>query len=429
MRFWVASMLFLAIASSAAEWQPDYDRFFERSALRIDLYHSGDASEESYTLDELREEPFYAGSRSSLIDTLNRGEYLIRIFDLATNMLVFSRGYSTIFAEWRTTEEALRGFGRTFHESLILPFPKRPVQVRIERRSRMRIFETVFDMVIDPKRDRINRERRASEFRVVELFKNGSPENQVDIVILGDGYRRDEMHKLRKDSEKAVSVLFEHEPLRSRKHDFSVRLIECVSTESGIDEPHRDVWRNSILECSFDALGIERYVLTMSNRRLRDIAGNVPYDAIVVLVNSSKYGGGGIFGLYAIATADNEHSGYVLTHEFGHAFAGLGDEYYSSEVTYNDMYPRGVEPWEPNITALLDSTAIKWGDLVREGTPIPTPDDSTYAGVVGCFEGAGYSAKGLYRPMRDCIMFSRKCDSFCAVCRRAIEKMIDFYVK
>jgi hypothetical protein len=418
MKYALLGAVCFVLSGQAAAGAIEYDRYFSPAALRIDLFHTGDAGGETYALDELRAEPFYAGSRNTLLDTLDLGEYLVRVFDMRTNVLIFSRGFSTVFAEWQTTDEAI-----------VIPFPKAAVQVRVERRDRRNIFHAIFDCVADPTDFHISRERPYREFRVVELMSNAPPERAVDFVIMGDGYRRDEMHKLRKDAERMIGVLFDMEPFRSRKRDFNVRLVETVSTDSEIDEPREGRWRSSILDCSFNALDIDRYVLTFDNKTVRDIAGNVPYDAILILANAKRYGGGGIYQLYAISTVDNEFSPFVFTHEIGHSFGGLGDEYYSSEVTYNDMYPRGVEPWEPNITALLDSTAVKWGDLVEPGTPVPTPDDSTYAGVVGCFEGAGYSAKGLFRPSRDCRMFSRTANAFCPVCRRAIQRVIDSYVK
>jgi hypothetical protein len=162
----------------------------------------------------------------------------------------------------------------------------------------------------------------------------------------------------------------------------------------------------------------------------------------------------------------------VFVHEFGHHFAGLADEYYTSDVAYETGATNLPEPWEPNITALKDPSRLKWRDLVEPGTPIPTPWDKMeyetksretqarrrallakkvpeteidalfreqlgwdvkflssmkYSGKVGAFEGAGYEAKGLYRPEADCIMFTRDPVGFCRVCRRAIGRIIDQY--
>jgi hypothetical protein len=205
------------------------------------------------------------------------------------------------------------------------------------------------------------------------------------------------------------------------------------------------------------------------------------------MVNSERYGGGGIYNFYAVSTVDNQLSENVFIHEFGHSFAGLADEYYTSDVAYNDFYPKGVEPTDPNITALLDPENIKWKDLLSPGIEIPTSwgkdeiealqadlqknrkemreqvaqleksgaskskiekikNDSKkksdeinkqidqvrekYSNLsekVGAFEGAGYSAKGLYRSMMNCLMFGNRERKFCKVCQRAIERMIEFY--
>jgi hypothetical protein len=407
----------------------DHDRFFTDEALRIDLYHTGTTEMEIFALDELVEEPHWAGNPDNLIDTMNLGGYLFRVYDLETNALIFSRGYCTIFGEWVTTDEALEGEAATFHETIRMPYPRKPVQVRIDRRDRNNIFRNVYDLVVDPEDYSIRRNARYRFYRTRQIEENGPPRNKVDLVILGDGYRQDQAHKLRKDAKRFVRTFFDTEPFKSRAGDFNVTLIETISEHTGVDDPRAGTYKSNILGLSFNSLGIDRYMITRSNKIVRDIAGNVPYDQIIIIANSEKYGGGGIFRLFSTSISDNEFDAYVFVHEFGHAFAGLGDEYYSSQVTYNDVYPRGVEPWEPNITALLDTTNVKWGDLITPGTPVPTPDDSTYNDVVGCFEGAGYSAKGLYRPYHDCRMFSKSLVDFCPVCRRAIERMIDFYTQ
>jgi hypothetical protein len=420
---------FRALAAERPAAGSAFDRFFAEKALRIDLYHTGDAKEETYSLDETRIEPYWAGNPRNLVDTLNLGSCILRVFDIRTNAMIYSRGYSTLFDEWKTTAEAIAGFPRTFHESLILPLPKAPVQVRIDTRDRKNVYRTVYDLVVDPADYHVGTERRFAGFHVRQLLDGGPSPNKVDVVVLGDGYDQNEMHKLRGDAERLLAALFDTEPFKSRKRDFNVRLIETVSVESSVDEPREGKYRNSILGLSFNTFDISRYMLTFSNRIMRDVAGTVPYDAVILIANTKRYGGGGIFNLYSAACSNNEFDAYVFTHEFGHAFAGLGDEYFSSQVAYNDLYPKGMEPWEPNITALLDTAKVKWGDLILEGTPVPTPDDSAHAGVVGAFEGAGYSAKGLYRPCRDCIMFSKRVGPFCPVCRRAIERIIDYYTK
>jgi len=465
-----AAILLLAQLVWAQDPIP-FDRFFVDKTMRVDYYHTGTKTEEIYSLDQVYEEPFWAGSKVNLIDTLNVGKYLLKVFDLKTNQLIYSRGYSSIFGEWQTTDEAAQGIYRTFHETVRFPFPRRPVQVVIAARDRENRFQDKWSTTIDPYSRFVNRERRDRGFKLDEIFINGPPEKKVDLLILGDGYTAAEMEKFRKDVRRLVKALFETSPFKERKKDFNVRALEVISLESGIDEPRKNIWRQTALGASFNSLDTPRYILTLDNRTLRDIASAAPYDFLYILINTRRYGGGGIFQLYSTSMTGAPKPElewqveYVLVHEFGHSFAGLADEYYTSAVAYSEFYPLGVEPWEPNITALLNPETLKWKEFIEAGTPLPTPWDKAtydsletarrkldrnapdyyekrnaifaqekellkkqkYWGKVGAFEGAGYSSKGLYRPFLDCRMFSLSLVGFDPVCRAAIERMIDFY--
>jgi hypothetical protein len=298
----------------------------------------------------------------------------------------------------------------------------------------------------------------------------GDPVGKVDLLVMGDGYKASERSKFERDARRFMEKLFSTSPFREHQNDFNVWGLCPTAEESGIARPSSGIERRSPLGTTYDTFGVERYVLTTENRALRDAASFAPYEFIEILVNGQTYGGGGIFNQYATVAIDNLWAGYVGVHEFGHQFAALADEYYTSDVAY--LPPdRKTEPWEPNLTALLDPANLKWKDLVTSGTPIPTPWDKEefdrfereiqrqrkelraagkpeaemeelfrrerekedallgsqkYAGKVGAFEGANYEAKGYYRPQVDCIMFTRH-QTFCAVCRRAIERVIAMY--
>jgi hypothetical protein len=440
--------------------------------MRVDYYHSGTKGEESFALDCAYLEGPWPGSQRNLLDTLNVGEYLLRVYDRATGVLIYSRGFSSVFQEWQTTDEAMRGIRRTFSESARFPFPRREVQVAIARRDRYSVFRELFSIVLDPQDPtQVRREKREPAYGVLSLMENGPAATKVDIAVLGDGYAKEEMEKFRKDARHFTDVLFSTTPFNGRKSDFNVRAIEVVSPQSGIDVPDRNVWKDTPLGTAYNTFGSARYVLTTENKALRDIAAAVPYDFICILVNDTRYGGGGIFQLYTTTyTAEPSakeawRMDYVYVHEFGHSFAGLADEYYTSSTGYNDFYPAGVEPWEPNITANADSASIKWKGLLTRDTPVPTPwekaqydsievlrgkldrqapdyyeksnplheagqrtlKSSRFAGKVGAFEGAGYVSRGLFRPAVDCRMFSLSTVGFDPVCSAAISRMVDFY--
>jgi hypothetical protein len=470
----IVTVLLLLLNASLFAQQPDhFDRFFADKTLRVDYFHTGTASRETISLDQVYEQPAWAGSRINLIDTLNLGKYLVKVIDSRTNQAIYSRGFSSIYGEWETTGEARQEVFRTFHETVLLPFPKRPVQIVLAKRDARMSFQNIFSTVVDPHARFVNREQRAQHTQVITLLENGHAHDKVDFLLLGDGYTQNEMAKFRKDAERWRDVIIKTSPFREMAERINIRAIEVVSMESGIDEPRQNRWRNTILGTSYNSLDSPRYVLTLANKKLRDIASAAPYDFIYILVNTTRYGGGGIFNLYATGMTGVDDPDldwqveYMFTHEFGHSFAGLGDEYYSSSSAYLDFYPSGVEPWEPNVTALLDPENIKWRAFMDAGTPLPTPwakafYDSLEAirrtwdrskpdyyqkwqklrkpqreklhananfGKVGAFEGAGYSSQGLYRPFLDCRMFSLNMVPFDPVCEHAIKRVILFYSK
>jgi IgA Peptidase M64/Peptidase M64 N-terminus len=481
----VLTALVLATTLAAAT-PPTFDAHFLDATLRIDTYHTGNAAEEIVSLDRVVRQGIWAGSRTHLVDPLPTGRYRAEVIDPASGGVLFSRGYDTYFGEYRTTEAAAKGVRRTYHESVLIPCPKGKVRFVIAVRGRDGSLNEIFATEIDPAATTVVRQPLDAGATVIEAAHGGDPHGKVDIAILAEGYTAAEEGKFRADLARFVKVFFTQEPYASHTDAFNINGVFVPSQESGCSEPSWGSFKTTALGASFDSLGSERYLLTEDNRRLRDAAAHVPYDALMIMVNSKRYGGGGIYNLYCTFTSDNYWSTYVFLHEFGHSFTGLADEYYTSSVAYTDFYPKGVEPDAPNITALLDPANLKWKALVTPGTPIPTPwakadydvmdlayqkvreelnakiaaakrggapreevetmqEDadrlsrrhaaevdaylakSAFAGQVGAFEGAGYASTGLYRPMLDCIMFSKGAKPFCTVCRNAIVQMIERY--
>ncbi len=460
-----------------------FDSDFVDATLRVDLFHGGDSTAEWASFDRAWRQGRWAGSRTHLLDEPGIGRYLVTVSDTATGRLLFAWGYDSLFGEYRTTSDAAAGVVRTYHETVPVPFPRRPVTVRLTVRPRGAQPHDLLLTTIDPGAATISREPPPDRLEVVDQHVTGEPATRLDVAVVGEGYRADQDAAFRTDLAHFSEVLLGAEPYAAFADRINIRGVLRPSEDSGVDEPSRGRWRRTAVGASFDSLGSERYLLTEDNRALREIAAAVPYDVLLIMVNQSRYGGGGIYNTYATFTSGNQWSEYVLIHELGHAFGGLADEYYTSSVAYNDFYPRGVEPVEPNITALLDPANLKWRDLVTRRTAVPTPWEksefdsidlayqrrrgelndriavasrtgapieriteledegerlaldharrvdaflaaSTGAGKVGAFEGAGYSSEGLYRPAVDCIMFSKGNKPFCPVCRRALEQAI-----
>jgi hypothetical protein len=277
----------------------------------------------------------------------------------------------------------------------------------------------------------VNRTAPYAEFEVMDLGGGPDPQRAMDVIIVPEGYTPRERAKLRSDLSRFARTMLEYEPFKSNHERMHVRGVMAFSAQSGPSEPRKGLFTATILGSSFNTFDSPRYLTVTHTKTLRQIAARAPYDVILVMVNTGRYGGGGVYNQWSIFPSDNEYDEYVMLHEFGHHMAGLGDEYYDSAISTDEdlMYPKGVEPWEPNITALIGGKRenVKWHAMIDPQTPVPTPGEEKWQDVVGAFEGAGYKAKGLFRPQLDCKMFHKGLVGFCEVCGTAIEDMMRYY--
>jgi hypothetical protein len=449
-----------------------FAQYFQDKTMRVDFNHSGTSKEEHFASDRIVSDGIWPGNKMILLDRLEMGPYFFQIIDQSTNTLLYSRGFANIFGEWQSTPEAAEQWG-SFHESLRFPWPLNPVTLILKKRDLAdNVFKTVWKTNIDPTSRDVNPSGLIHSNTVDVIMENGPAADKVDVVILGDGYAVSQMGKFKNDAKRLASVLMANEPFASRKGDFNIRSVETPSDEPGVCKPHPGVFKRTPLSVQYGAFDSERYALTFDNKTLRNVASQVPYDFMIILINERTYGGGGIYNLYTTVSADNKFADYIMVHEFGHHMAGLADEYYTSSVSY-EAPDITLEPWEHNITALLDKNNLKWKDLATNATPLPTPwnkeafdkfgyeiqtkrdslrkakvpedvmealfmkqyqqedayfSKEQYRDAVGAFEGAGYTPKGLYRSQLDCIMFTRHIH-FCRVCSHTLDQVMDQYVK
>jgi hypothetical protein len=458
-------VLACATGADAADIQPP-------ATVRVDYTHSGNALAEQYAIERVLIEPLpWPGDLSQRFDNSNRGNNRLEVADAKTGDLLYSRDFSTVFGEWKTTEEANK-LSRGFHESVRFPKPDRPVRVRILKRDERNLFSVAWSVEVDADAPEVVRSQSPAPAKPIAIRASGPSPHKVDLLILGDGYTQQDMQKFEQDARRLSQHLFEVSPFKERANDFNVWAMAVPTMESGITRPSTGVHHASSLGTRYDIFGSERYVLTLDNRALRDIAQYAPYEFIEILVNNDTYGGGGIFGQFSTAAAGNDWANYLFVHEFGHHFAGLADEYYTSPVAYQSSGAR-MEPWEPNATALRDPAKLKWKQHVKAGTPLPTPwpkaeyeaysrdyqkrraalraanrpesemsalfredlvhtkelfSKAQYRTAIGAFEGANYEAIGYYRPAMQCIMFDRS-EQFCPVCQDGISEIIDLYAR
>lgn len=418
-------ILFLIFSCYLSTAQVTFSEYFIPKTMRVDYFHSGNATSERISFEQIKQESQWGGSKINLIDVFNYGAYRLSVYDSVSNKLIYSCGYSSLFEEWQATDEAKK-IDKSFYETVLFPYPKKPILIKIESRDKQNNFSVIFKLNINPENYFIKKESPL-RFDSYKLIDSGDPSVKVDIVIIPDGYTKNELPKLKKDAERFAGYLFKHAPYSDLKNKFNIWLVEAFSQESGTDIPAIGIWKNTIVNSNFYTFDSDRYLTSNDIKSIRDIAGNVPYDQIFVLVNSKKYGGGGIYNDYSMCSSDNEYSEWVFIHEFGHAFAGLADEYFDSEVSVVDYYDLKTEPWNPNITSLVDFDK-KWKLLMGKDVPIPTPATDIYNNKVGVYEGASYVTKGMYRPYIKCEM-KELMAGFCPVCSKSIRDMIDFYTK
>lgn len=461
--------LAIALLIAAPAMAARFDELFIDKTMRADYFHTSNRGEEIIALDRIVSDGPWAGSRTRLIDTTNLGKYYFEVIDRETNQPIYSRGFASVYGEFETTDEAKQR-PSTFHESLRFPWPKKAVQVVLKKRDKDNAFQQIWSTIIDSSSRFVNPADVRPAGKLFTVFENGAAAEKVDLLVMGEGYTDAELPKFQSDLKRLLGKLFDTEPFKSRKRDFNVRALQLPASKSGVHRPRTRDDRRTAISTEYNIFDSERYVLTLDNRALRNAASSAPYDFLEILVNEKQYGGGGIFMDQATAAVDTGFAEYVFVHEFGHHFAGLADEYYTSDVAYATGAAEHPEPWEPNATA--NGGHPKWMDLVDKDVPLPTPWDKEqfeahqreyqaerrklrnanvpetqmdelfrreqewetqflgaqkYPGKVGAFEGAAYEAKGLYRPQVDCIMFTRDEVGFCRVCRRAIETILDQY--
>lgn len=413
----------IILANLKAKGQVDYDKYFTDNQLRIDYYLYGNADTVMYALDKLVKEPKWGGPRVQLIDDMNYGRYHFDVTLHDSDIVLYSHGYCLLFGEWQSTLEAQK-VNKGFHESVVMPFPKETVDVRFYERDDHNEFVEYMSIIVDPNDYFINPAPKLP-YAIYNVYGDYPVENAVDIVLLPDGYTEQEMGKFVQDCQFFVKSLFSYAPYDRYQDRFNVRAVMVPSYDSDITMPADGLYRNTALSCSFWTFDSERYCMTYDNETMKTLAGQVPYDQIYILANTKKYGGGGIFNSYCVSTTGNSYSSEVIIHEFGHGFAGLADEY---AYDGSDSYNIEIEPWEPNITTLVDFNS-KWKDMIGKKTPVPTPVEKKYENTVGVYEGAGYQMNGIYRPMIDCMMNTFQGKKFCPVCERAIEMMIKHYTE
>lgn len=417
----------------------DFNKNFSDSTLRVDYIFGGGPGGVKIMLNGQSKQDGWAGRRARLDKTPVAGNGTVSVTDPATGDTIYCNSFSSLFQEWICTPEANEK-DMAFENSFLMPLPKKEADVTVSLRNNRH--EEIGRMT---HRYRPNDElvalRGQNPLPHIYLFQGGDPKEAIDIAILAEGYTMAEMDTFLTKAKTITDEIFSYEPFSSNKEKFNVVSVMSPSNESGVSIPLKNEWKDTALRSHFSTFYSPRYLTTPNVKQMHQLLEGIPYEHILILVNTSAYGGGGIYNSYHITTAENNLTLPVAVHEFGHSFAGLADEYFYANEE-EGQYPTDIEPWEQNITTLVDFKS-KWEDMLSPGIQVPTPwndepkdkkkkdvkKDKTIKETVGVYEGGGYKSKGVYRPVVTCRMRDNFHPSFCPVCERAIQRVIEFYTE
>ena len=421
--------LFLGLAVCSSGYCQSFEEFFADKTLRADYLFTGNKKNQSVVLDELKSMEGWAGRRSNLDKLPLSGNGQLTMVDKATGVVIYRTSFSSLFQEWlgeNESETLSKGYENTF----LMPFPKKKTLVTVELFNARHEVSASFTHTVRPDDILIKKIGQNNVTEHKYLLKSGSPENCIDVVIMAEGYSRGDIQTFYRDAQKACDAIFSHSPFKENKNHFNVVAVASESTDSGVSIPRENVWKSTAVSSHFDTFYSDRYLTSSNVNDIHDLLAGIPYEHIIILANTDTYGGGGIYNSFTLTTAHHSKFEPVVVHEFGHSFGGLADEYAYTDAP-SPLYPYDVEPWEQNITTLVDFES-KWSDMLPNGFASPTKitkENHSSTEALGVYEGAGYSMKGIYRPVPDCRMRTNEAKAFCPVCQRALQRLIDFYTE
>ena len=439
----LASLVLAAFTANSQSGNGDIPPLNLDRTLRVNYIFSGTDKTQEIALSELCSIDGWAGRRVNMdkLPLRGNGQVVMSVKGPEGEFddIVYMMSFSTLFQEWQATEEATTT-RKAFENVFLLPMPATQARVTVRLFDFHGNVSCEYSHLVNPD-DILIRPAGKTVTPHEWIWKGGNDlgsdldqEHRIDIAIVAEGYREEEMGTFMDDARDAMASLWAHEPFGALKDRFNIVCVKSPSNESNVSVPRAGLWKDTAVGSHFDTFYSDRYLTTLNLFRLHDVLAGIPYEHIIILANTDTYGGGGIYNSYTLTTA--HHPGFrpVVVHEFGHSFAGLADEYYYDDQ-YSEQYYPDTEPWEQNITTMKDfdskwkdmvgkeynigSTGINWNGRKRVDTNV----------TVGIFEGGGYQSKGVWRGSDDCRMKTNSYPAFCPVCQRAIDRIIRFYTE
>lgn len=405
----LTSTILLSVSNLMA--QDDFNQWFLDRTLRIDYNAicTRDSAEGMYT--SLTTSEGWGGERHIVDHCPHYGTYYMELSDATSGKVLYTYSYNTLSYEWQSTITE-KDETKTFTESAIMPMPRKAAVINIYRHDSCNIYSKFISKKINLSLETKNAPKKYSE-TILQATTDVDP---INITILPEWYGDNQMDKFLNDAKKLAQWLTNSEPYNKYSNRFTINVVmpnkEAMMT--------RALNLKTSLGFNFNTFNIERYIASFNTKSIYDLAQSTAFRHIIILINTDQYGGSGFYNYYTCLCIDNEYSQELFLHEFGHAFAGLGDEY-EKDVTYN-VEPSQCELMAPNLTNLTDFKS-KWANYIDKNAPIPTPKNRTDI-EVGAFEGGGYCSKGVYRPSANCRMRYKDYNHYCKICTQIIEETI-----
>lgn len=418
---------FFILTSLTASKAQEFSHHFADSTLRIDYTFSGRQRSVHISTEELHLLPKWYGRRVNLDSLALAGTGRITMLDSASRKVIYRTSFSSLFQEWLSTEEASQK-AMSFENVFLLPYPHKTtlIQIELDNLERQQIAQEEF--YFNPQDILVHNRSKESPLPHTNLHKAKHSSQAIDIAILAEGYRKEEMQQFLQAANAAAKELLSYAPFSKYKDYINIVAVQSPSIDSGVSEPSNHIWKQTAFSSHFDTFYSERYLTSKRVKAIHNALVNIPYEHIIIIANTETYGGGGIYNSYTLSSVHPKYFLPVVVHEFGHSFGGLADEYFYETDLMNNFYSLDQEPWEQNITSLKDFSGKKWSNLIKTGTPIPTPKEKEHEYGVGVYEGAAYTAKGLYKATEDCRMRTNSFPIFCPACHQALERLILYYL-
>lgn len=415
----------IGLALASAAFGASFDDALQDRTLRLDYIFSGSTDGSiptSISIADMEWSDGWFGRRGNLnkLPLLGNGQVTMTSLNGDT---IYATSFSSLFCEWLTTDDSSP---RAFQHTVLLPMPQESALVTLTLTDARHQVTANHKLTIAPDDYMIRHISTQPATEPRWLHRGDDPRRAIDIAILAEGYRPEEMDSFYRKAQLTVDEMLSYQPYARYADRINFVAVATPSHQSGVSVPHDSIWVDTPFGAHFDTFGAQRYMTSDRIFAMHDALRGVPYEHIIILANTDTYGGAGIFNDYILAAAENEHFRPVVVHEFAHSFGGLADEYFYENDIMSEAYPPDIEPWEQNITTMADFKS-KWEDMLPKGTPVPTPVKDADRYPVGVYEGGGYSFHGVYRPADQCRMRNNTWPTFCPVCERSLARLIEFY--